>query len=156
MHPHYQLLETFYSAFQKGDAETMARCYGPSAHFSDPVFTDLSGSEPGDMWRMLCARSRDFRLTFEVLSADQTRGSARWVANYTFSKTGRAVENHVQSSFEFADGKIARQVDSFDFYKWTRMALGLPGVLLGWSPMLQGSVRKTARAGLNEFRAQKT
>ena len=52
MHPHAALIERFYTAFQAKDAEAMARCYAPDARFSDPVFTDLQGPLPGDMWRM--------------------------------------------------------------------------------------------------------
>ena len=41
------LIERFYAAFAAGDGEAMAACYAPDAHFADPVFPDLRGSEPG-------------------------------------------------------------------------------------------------------------
>lgn len=53
MHANAALLEKFYSAFQRLDAETMASCYASDIQFSDPVFTNLQGNEAADMWRML-------------------------------------------------------------------------------------------------------
>ncbi|MBK5229126.1 MAG: nuclear transport factor 2 family protein [Actinobacteria bacterium] len=99
------LIHRFYSAFQKQDAETMAGCYRPEVHFSDPVFTDLLGEEAGDMWRMLCSRATDLRIEFRDVTADEDRGSAHWEAWYTFS-TGRKVHNVIDASFEFSDGLI--------------------------------------------------
>lgn len=53
MHANAALLEKFYSAFQRLDAETMASCYASDIQFSDPVFPNLQGNEAADMWRML-------------------------------------------------------------------------------------------------------
>ena len=49
------------------------------------------------------------------------------------------------AAFRFEDGLIIDHRDSFDFWKWTRMALGVPGTLLGWSPIVQGKVRKQSK-----------
>ncbi len=85
--------------------------------------------------------------------ADGDQGSARWVARYTFTQTGRPVRNDVRASFRFAGGLIAEHRDEFDFHRWSRQALGAPGLLLGWTPLLRASVRRRARAGLDEFLA---
>ena len=148
---HARLIETFYTAFQRRDGAAMAACYHPEATFSDPVFPDLKGPEVGAMWRMLTERATSLEVTFRDVKAEGQGGSAHWEAVYPFSATGKRVHNIIDATFEFRDGKIFRHVDRFDFYRWTRMALGLPGVLLGWSPMLQGSIRKKARAGLDAF-----
>jgi ketosteroid isomerase-like protein len=149
--PNDELIQRFYRAFAAHDGDTMAACYTPDAHFSDPVFTDLNGAEPGAMWRMLTTRSADLELELSEHAADGDAGSARWIARYTFTQTGRPVVNDVRATFRFADGLIAEHRDDFDFYRWTRQALGPPGLLLGWTPLIQGSVRKRARAGLDEF-----
>jgi uncharacterized protein len=149
-----QLIERFYSAFDNHDGDTMAACYAPGAHFSDPVFTDLRGEEPGAMWRMLTGRSEDLRVELAEHEADDERGSAHWIAHYTFGQTGRPVVNDIQASFRFADGLIVEHRDEFDLYRWTRQALGPMGLVLGWTPIVQGSVRKRARAGLDEFMAE--
>jgi hypothetical protein len=141
-------IERFYAAFDACDGDTMAACYAPGAHFSDPVFTDLNGDEPGAMWRMLTSQARELRV--ELL--EHTADSARWRAHYTFSQTGRPVTNDVRATFRFdADGLIADHRDEFSFHRWARQALGPPGLLLGWTPMLRGKVRRSAAASLERF-----
>jgi ketosteroid isomerase-like protein len=148
-----ETIRRFYEAFDAGDAETMASCYAPDVRFSDPVFEDLEGEEAADMWRMLVGRAED--LTVELASHDATErtGTANWIARYTF-RTGRKVSNDVRAEFEFDDvGLIAKHTDRFDLWKWTRMALGPIGVVLGWSPIVQGKVRSEAAEGLAQYRA---
>ncbi len=145
------LIDRFYAAFAESDGAGMAASYAPDVEFSDPVFTDLHGPEAGAMWRMLTGQARDLRVELLEREADGERGSARWRAHYTFSRTGRPVVNDVRASFRFADGLIAEHRDEFDFHRWARQALGTPGLLLGWTPMLRSKVRKQARAGLDEF-----
>ena len=152
MHPNAQLITRFYEAFGRRDAETMAACYRPDVGFSDPVFPDLEGQAASDMWRMLAARATDLVVRFDVKSADDKRGAAHWDADYTFAKTGRKVNNRIDAQFEFQDGLIRRHTDHFDFWRWSRMALGAPGVLLGWSPVIRNAVRKQAAEGLEAFR----
>jgi ketosteroid isomerase-like protein len=148
--PNEELIERFYAAFAGNDGATMAACYGPEARFSDPVFTDLRGEEPGVMWRMLTGRSKDLQVRLAEHHADGERGSAHWLADYTFS-TGRKVHNDVRAEFRFEDGLIAEHRDSFCFYAWARQALGPAGVALGWTPVLRAKVQREARAGLDEF-----
>jgi hypothetical protein len=103
------------------------------------------------MWRMLTGRAEDLRIELVEHAADASTGSARWLADYTFTQTGRQVHNDVRARFRFEDGLIAEHDDSFGFHRWARQALGPPGLLLGWSPVVQGPVRRQARASLDEF-----
>lgn len=144
-------LEEFYAAFAAREGDRMAACYHERARFSDPVFPDLNGGEVGAMWRMLTQRGEDLVIRSSDLWAKGDRGGARWEADYTFTATGRTVRNRVESSFRFEAGRIVEQRDSFDLWRWSRMALGAPGWLLGWSPWLKGKVRRTARASLDAF-----
>ena len=146
-----QLLEDFYAAFARRDGDAMATAYAPDATFDDPAFPGLKGGEPGAMWRMLAGRSKDLSVELVECTADDSTGTARWIATYTFAQTGRRVVNDVRSRFRFADGRIVEQHDDFDFRRWAGQALGLPGKLLGG--LLQGSVQKKARAGLDAFLA---
>ncbi|OIP30665.1 MAG: hypothetical protein AUK47_24570 [Deltaproteobacteria bacterium CG2_30_63_29] len=146
-----QIADTFYSAFQAKDHATMRACYSSDAAFSDPVFTDLHGEKIGDMWQMLCEQGRDLTLTYEVLHADEDCVRVRWLPTYTFSVTGRKVVNDVVATLKIVDGKIANHADDFDLWKWTRMALGLPGRLLGWTSFVQNRIRKEAGKGLDKF-----
>jgi ketosteroid isomerase-like protein len=146
-----QLLERLYEAFDRRDGDAMAACYAPDARFNDPVFGDLTGEEAGAMWRMLTGRAADLRVELLEHQADDSCGSAHWVARYTFTQTGRAVVNDVHADFRFGGGAIAEHVDHFSFWRWSRQALGTPGVVLGWTPLLRRKVGGTARAGLGAF-----
>lgn len=149
--PQESLIERFYAAFAERDGAAMAACYAPQVRFSDPVFTDLRGPEAGAMWRMLTGQARDLRVELLEHEADGERGSARWRAHYTFTQTGRAVVNDVRASFRFGDGLIVEHRDEFDFHRWSRQALGPAGLVLGWTPLLRSTVRRRARASLDEF-----
>ena len=156
MHPNAELITRFYSAWEAGDHETMARCYADNARFSDPVFPDLDAERVSAMWRMFCVSGNEIAVSFGAVEGDDERGSANWNASYAFPKTGRRIDNKIAASFEFESGLIVGHVDSFDFYRWTRMALGLTGVLLGWTPVLQGRVRAQAAVQLARFQAEET
>src|SRR6185503_190206 len=145
MQPQEQLIQKFYSSFQARDAAGMTACYQPDVVFPDPVFGRLQGAQAIAMWRMLCGRAKDLAITLENVRANPHTGSAHWEARYTWGKSGRPVHNSIEAAFEFRDGLIAQHVDTFDLWRWTRMALGPAGVFLGWSPMVQGAVRKEAR-----------
>jgi ketosteroid isomerase-like protein len=155
MHANAALLEKFYSAFQRLDAETMASCYASDVQFSDPVFPNLQGNEAADMWRMLTSKAQDFSLVFDGISADEKNGQAHWVATYTFSQTGRIVINDIHASFSFRNGKIIRHQDHFDLWKWSRQALGNKGLFLGWTPLVKNAIQKQAAKGLYLFRQKK-
>jgi ketosteroid isomerase-like protein len=142
-----QLLERFYEAFDRHDGDAMAACYAPTARFNDPVFGDLAGDEAGAMWRMLTGRAADLRVELREHQADESSGSAHWIAHYTFTQTGKPVVNDIRATFQFKDGLIADHRDEFDFTKWARQAIGLPGLL----PPVRSAVRKKARAGLDEY-----
>jgi uncharacterized protein len=152
-HPNEDLIDRFYAAFDARDGNAMAACYASDARFSDPVFPNLTGVEPGEMWRMLTQRASDLKVELVERAADDASGSAHWLARYTFTQTGRPVENDVRAQFRFEGGRIVEHEDSFDFHRWARQALGLPGLLLGWTPMLRRAVRRRARKGLDDFMA---
>lgn len=148
---HRALITRFYEAFQRRDGATMAACYHAEARFSDPAFPNLHGNQIGAMWTMLCARAQDFSLEFSGVQADEERGRAHWEPRYLFSKTGRKVHNIIDAEFRFKDGLIVEHIDRFDFWRWSRQALGLPGLLLGWSGFLRGKVQAEAARGLAAF-----
>ena len=153
-HPHAALIERFYAAFARRDWEAMAACYHSDVHFSDEVF-DLHGADAGAMWRMLCTSGRELHVKASGIAADDRQGRAHWDARYRFSATGRAVHNRIDARFEFRDELIVRHVDRFDFWRWSRQALGVRGWLLGWTPLLRRKVRAQAAVNLAEFKRRK-
>ena len=147
-------IERFYAAFARLDADTMQGCYAPDAVFDDEAFSLRGREQIGGMWRMLCTTTKAKGLAHWKLDvSDITERSAHWEAHYLFSATGRKVLNRIDAAFEFdAQGLITRHRDRFDFWAWSRQALGLPGWLLGWSPWLRHKVRAQAASSLRRFR----
>lgn len=156
----------FYTAFALLEAKEMASCYAEDARFDDPAFSLQGRQQVAGMWAMLCQASaasiqkhgKDvWRLDFSDVQADGRSGSAHWEAYYRFSSTGRMVHNVIDAAFEFnAEGLITRHRDSFSFWRWSRQALGAPGLLLGWTPFLRAKVQTTAAANLQKFLATKS
>jgi len=150
-----KLITQFYTCFQNKDYKGMQECYADNATFSDPVFVNLNAAEGKAMWEMLCVRGKDLRLEFKNIQTNGAQASAEWIAYYTFSVTGRKVVNHVNAGFLIENGKIVKHTDVFNFYKWSRQALGIPGTLLGWTVFFKKKVRQGARKSLNDFMNKK-
>ena len=151
MNANEQLISKFYSAFNKKDHATMQSFYHSEAQFYDPVFEHLNSKEVKSMWEMLVTGAKDLKIEVSEINSNETAGSCRWDAWYTFTATGRKVHNIIYASFKFQDGKIIDHQDRFDFWRWSRMALGVSGTLLGWSGLIRNKVRKTAQGRLKKF-----
>ena len=145
-----ELIEQFYKAFQERDYATMNSMYDWNAEFRDEVF-ELKGLQIRAMWQMLCERGHDLKIEFSDVQADDETGSANWEAWYTFSPTGRKIHNKISARFKFQDGKIIEHIDTFNSWRWVSMALGFPGVVLGWSNFLKKKMRDQAAKSLNAF-----
>ena len=145
------LIHKLYTSFQIKDWQTMQSCYHAQATFSDPVFQNLNAIEAKAMWHMLAAAAQDLKVIFGDVKVSADQGTCQWQAWYKFSRTGRNVHNIIEAHFEFRDELIFRHIDQFDLWRWSRMALGAPGVLLGWSPIIRNKIRNTARKGLARF-----
>ncbi|MGG9971946.1 nuclear transport factor 2 family protein [Ferruginibacter sp. SUN002] len=147
-----QLVEKFYTAFQKLDAEAMNSCYSDDIVFFDPVFGLLRQYEVKCMWEMLCKHAKDFSLTFDnITELDNEYATCDWVATYTFSKTGRRVVNRIKANMRFADGKIIEHSDAFSLHKWSKQALGLSGTLFGWNSFFQNKIKNGAKRNLLKY-----
>lgn len=147
-----QIIQQFYTAFAQRDYAGMRACYSDSPVFSDPVFGLLQGNQPAAMWEMLCKNARDFSLTFRNIQLlDEEYATCEWTANYLFSATGRPVENNVKAHMRIEGGRITEHTDQFNFYRWSRQALGLTGMLFGWTRFMQNKVHRNAVARLEQF-----
>jgi hypothetical protein len=143
-------IERFYKAFASLDAKTMAECYALDAQFEDEVFQLRGRTHIGGMWTMLClAIKKHGRTDWKLAVRDITERSAHWEPTYRFSATGNLVTNIIDAEFEFdSQGLIKRHRDRFDFWRWSRQALGGKGVLFGWTDWLRGKVRRQAMRNL--------
>ena len=160
MTPNEQTLHTFYTAFAALDADTMASCYADEATFDDPAFALRGRTEVAGMWRMLCTATQakgreDWRLDFTDLQAGADSGRVHWEAHYRFSASKRLVHNVIDAQFTFTpDGLIATHRDTFNFWRWSVQALGVPGFVLGWTPWFKRQVRQQAATNLQKFLAK--
>ena len=151
-----ETIERFYVAFGECNGAAMTACYAPDAHFRDPAFGDLHGADVGAMWRMLTGRATDLKIELHEHEADETSGSAHWIARYTFS-TGRPVVNDIQATFRFDEnGLIADHVDDFDFRRWAKQALGPMGNLVAILSPLRNKARAKALDQLAAFKRDET
>lgn len=143
-----KVIEKFYNAFNKLDAEKMSECYHNEIIFEDPAFGVLKGEKAKNMWRMLCAsqKNKEFIVTYSNI----TNSSANWEAQYYFSQTGKKVHNIITAKFEFKDGLIIKHADDFDLHKWAKQALGFKGFLLGGT----GFFKKKLNAQTNNLLAK--
>ena len=152
MNANEQLITHFYSSFQQKNAQAMQDCYADNAIFSDPVFTGLNASQVRAMWAMLLKNGKDMRMEFKNIKGTATGATAEWEAHYTFSLTGNKVINRIKASFLIENGKIVKHTDVFSFYQWAKQALGLSGLLLGWTPFLKNKIRARAQKNLENYR----
>ena len=162
MHPNEQTITRLYTAFAALNADAMAACYAEDASFDDPGFSLNGRREVAGMWRMLCDATRgkarqDWRLEFRDVRADGDGGHAHWEAYYRFSVTKRLVHNIIEADFTFTpDGLIATHKDSFDLWRWSRQAIGLGGLVLGWTSYFKKQMRLQTRAALTKYLVDKT
>jgi hypothetical protein len=119
-----QTLEQLFQALQARDLVALSACYAEGAQFDDPLRT--AGNQ----------------------------GSARWEPRYCFAPTGRSIHHLVYSQFTFGpDGLIVAQRDSFDFWRWSRAAHGMLGLMLGWTPLMWDQARAQVEVCLSEYLA---
>jgi len=151
-----ELITQFYTAFANGDSVKMAECYHEDIVFQDPAFGRLEGTKAGKMWEMLLSNKKaNLSIHFEGIEASEEQGKANWIANYQFGPKKRKVTNSVTATFTFKEGKIIEHIDSFNLWKWTQQAMGLPGYMLGWSSFMKNKIQRTTNMRLDAFIKEK-
>ncbi|MBE7413268.1 MAG: nuclear transport factor 2 family protein [Leptospiraceae bacterium] len=150
-----EIIEKFYTSFQNKDSKTMLECYHEDIEFSDPVFQNLKGIQAKAMWMMLIEKSPELKILFSNIQSDGDFASADWEADYPFGKTKRQIHNKIHAEFQLKDGKIINHKDNFSLWKWAGMALGISGVLLGFTSKIQNKIRSEAMTGLTMYMKRK-
>ena len=152
MQTNAQIIEKFFSAFQKLDHQTMNSCLSDDIVFSDPAFGLLEGDDVKAMWEMLCRNAFDFSLKFSNIELlDDEYATCNWTASYIFSKTGYKVVNNIKAHMRLKDGKIIEHSDAFKLSKWAAQALGWKGTLFGWTNFMKKRIQQNARKSLEKF-----
>ena len=149
---HAAVIRKLYQSFQNHDGKAMASVYHRDATFEDPAFGKLKGKEIGDMWTFLLELSQgQIAIRYSQVDVQNGIGKAHWDADYRFSLTGFLIDNHIDSRFSFKDGLIYSQTDDFDFHRWSALAIGLPGQLLGGTPFLKTYFQTQVRQRLAQW-----
>jgi ketosteroid isomerase-like protein len=153
-----EVLTNFYDAFTRLDAEKMASCYHPEVVFQDPAFGQLKGKRAANMWRMLCdsQQGKDFKVSYSIIETQGDEGLVKWEASYSFSQTGRRVHNRITAHFRFKDGLILEHQDHFNLHRWAGQALGLKGLLLGWTPFFKKKLQQQTGRMLDRYEAKQS
>jgi limonene-1,2-epoxide hydrolase len=146
-----ETIESFYTAFQNKDFKTMQSLYADNAIFNDEAFTNLNAAQVKAMWQMLISRGKDLEIKYKILDSNGDKAKVNWVATYTFSATGNKVINDIIANFIIENGKIIKHTDSFNFYNWSKQALGLKGLLFGKMNFFRKKVQATAMGNLTKF-----
>lgn len=148
---HIEIVQNFYEAFQKRDAETMVELYHDEVILKDPAFGTLKGEHAKNMWRMLCQNAKDLQINAHNFLASENKVSCTWNAQYTFQQTGNVVKNTINAIFEFKDDKIYRHMDDFNLHEWAGQAIGFKGWLIGWSSYFQKKLQEQTNRLLLKF-----
>jgi len=147
-----EVITKFYTSFSNGNYKKMLECYHKDIIFEDAVFGKLKGDKAFKMWEMLLSQKKgETIINFDNVQATAESGKANWVAEYYYGDKKRKIINRVSAEFKFKDGKIIQHIDSFDLWKWTKQALGIAGLLIGWTPFIKNKIQKTTNKRLDEF-----
>jgi len=147
-----ELIEKFYTAFMHSNSEEMTSCYHKDVVFKDPAFGELKGERAFKMWEMLMPKgSKGAEISFTNIESIKDRGTATWVAKYHYGEKQRKVTNVVNASFKFKDGKIIEHTDNFNVWKWSSQALGIAGMLFGWTSFMKKKIQKTTNGRLDTY-----
>ncbi len=113
-----EIIKNFYSAFTKGDANTMISFYSDNVVFTDPAFGTLKGKKAKAMWKMLLSNKKSLaNVSFNsIKETNNTNVSAKWTATYNYGSKSRKVVNNVSAEFEFKDDKIIKHTDNFNLW----------------------------------------
>ncbi|KAG8751620.1 hypothetical protein FRC14_007723 [Serendipita sp. 396] len=169
-----QLVEKYLAAYKAYDLAAMDACTDPEFTFSDPAFPSLNCKyEPRSSWpighpnfvsvakqakgmfSMFVNNREKNKMELEYKDIKKGINDLTYTATYTvrYIFTGRPVTNVIQSTFTISptSNLLLSQVDAFPFYTWAKQALGLPGLLLGWTGYLQSQVQHNAGQSLEKY-----
>lgn len=143
------LVHQFYTSFANADSASMIALYDDHIQFTDPVFGILKGEQAKSMWKMLVRPG--IAITFGGIKSSGNKVSANWQAEYIYTPTKRKVVNKIKAEFEIRGGKIISHTDKFSLWRWSAQALGMTGLLLGWTSTVKHKIKSMANASLRSF-----
>jgi len=145
------VLNTFLRALAQRDVEAMIRCYTTTATYHSPIFPQVEGDTLTATWQWFCAKAPDLTMVVDEQAFEANTARVQWTATYTFPKTGRPVVQVTDSIFVFEGPQLCRHEDRFDLHRWSHMALGPLGRVLGGRRWLQRSLQRAAAERVARF-----
>ncbi|MEM6644238.1 MAG: nuclear transport factor 2 family protein [Bacteroidota bacterium] len=145
------IVHRFYDALKAKDFKTIENLYHEQVVFNDPVFSHLNHRSVLAMWKMLLENDNSLFIEYHSVKIDRQVATCIWEARYNFSKKQLPVHNVIHTKMILKDERILKHTDSFALWKWSKMALGFPGKLFGWTPLMQNRIRSTARRALEKY-----
>lgn len=114
----------YFEAFKNHDAKKIAELYQDSTQdlFQDPVFGTLDTAQARAMWTMLFKSPINYSVEYEIQKVIGNYVVTHWTARYVLSFTQQSVVNVGSTILKIENGKIVKQIDSFDLCKWFTMA----------------------------------
>ena len=131
----------FYDAFSVANIDVLKQLYDKKLIFNDNIFVNLDYNETISMWSSLLVGNKNMSIKYEIKKYSEKYVEVEWIADYLFTSTNRNVKNIILAKMEIDQGKIINHTDNFDFYKWSQMAFGITGVLIGWTSFFKNKVR---------------
>ncbi|KAG8936469.1 hypothetical protein FRC02_001887 [Tulasnella sp. 418] len=151
-----EVVQKYLTAYTQLDYATMESLTTDNFVFEDPAFPHLEGEHARGMFKMFIQGAPKTGAKFTVVEVNSSEDdpshkvTAKYDASYNFE--GRPVVNHMSSVFLVNnDGKIEKQVDTFDFSAWASQALGIIGMLFGSFGFLRAQVQKRGADRLEAF-----
>jgi ketosteroid isomerase-like protein len=149
---HAAVINRFYASFARHDFQGMACCYHHDIEFTDSIFGTLHGKRALAMWAMLVSRPNStLKLQWSKVEVQGDHATAHWDAQYEFPflMSDNHVDNSIDATFEFKDGKIWKHRDRFDLDRWMHMALSPLGGVVS-----EGTIKGAVQKKLEEFIAE--
>ncbi|KAG9050145.1 hypothetical protein FS837_007444 [Tulasnella sp. UAMH 9824] len=148
------VVRSYFQAYAQLDYRLMAMHTTDEFVFEDPVFPHLEGDFARAMFKMFIQGAPKSGAKFTILDVSETTTdpnvvNAKYRAEYNFN--GRPVTNEITSVLTVEDGKVCKQVDSFDFPGWAAQTGGFMGWLLGGTSFAQSATRDKAKNRLEAF-----
>ncbi|KAG8804898.1 hypothetical protein FRC17_005845 [Serendipita sp. 399] len=150
-----QLVERYLAAYKAYDLAAMDACTDPEFTFSDPAFPSLNSKQAKGMFSMFVNNREKNKMELEYKDIKKGLNDLTYTATYTvrYIFNGRPVTNVIDTTLTISpqSNLLLSQVDTFPFHAWARQALGLPGLLLGWTGFLQSQVQNNAAQTLEKY-----
>lgn len=96
-------------------------------------------------------KRKSFKVIVSDIECNDSEGSAKWEAIYTFGSKKRKVHNKIKARFKLQDSKIIAYLDEFNVHQSATQAVGFSGWVIGWSAYFKKKLGLQTNALLNRF-----